>query len=53
MQHKATHLGDLAVTTQVRQLRGFVSAPAGTDLSQLLEALKENNIQILDQGKRI
>jgi nucleoside 2-deoxyribosyltransferase len=51
MQHNATHLGDLAVTTQVKQLRGFVSAPAGTDLSQLLEALKENNIHILDPAR--
>ncbi|HEY9601402.1 MAG TPA: nucleoside 2-deoxyribosyltransferase, partial [Allocoleopsis sp.] len=39
------------MTTQVRQLRGFVSAPAGTDLSQLLEALKENNIHILDPAR--
>lgn len=51
MQHNATHLGDLAVTTQVKQLRGFVSAPAGTDLSQLLEALEENNIHILDPAR--
>ncbi len=51
MQPDATHLEDLAVTTQVRQLRGFVSAPAGTDLSQLLEALEENNIHILDPAK--
>lgn len=36
------------LTTQTRQVRCFVSAPAGTDLSQLLEALKENDIQVLD-----
>lgn len=36
------------MTTQVKQLRGFVSAPAGTDLSQLLEALEEHNIHLLD-----
>lgn len=39
------------MTTQVRQLRGFLSAPAGTDLTQLLDALKENNIHILDPAK--
>jgi hypothetical protein len=39
------------VTTQIRQLRCFVSAPAGTDLSQLLEALKENDIQVLDPAR--
>lgn len=39
------------MTTQIRQLRCFVSAPAGTDLSQLLEALKENNIHILDPAR--
>lgn len=47
----ATHQGDSAVTTQVRQLSGFVSAPAGTDLSQVIEALEENNIHILDPAK--
>jgi hypothetical protein len=45
------HLGELAVTTQVKQLSSFISAPAGTDLSQLLEVLTENHIQILDPAK--
>ena len=44
-------LEDSAMQTQVRQLRGFVSAPAGTDLSQLLKTLKENNIHILDPAR--
>jgi hypothetical protein len=39
------------VTTQVKQLSSFVSAPAGTDISQLLEILKENHIQILDPAQ--
>ncbi|NET37807.1 MAG: nucleotide-binding protein [Cyanothece sp. SIO1E1] len=39
------------VTTKVRQLQGFVSAPAGTDLSQLIEVLEENNIHILDPAR--
>jgi hypothetical protein len=43
--------GELAVTTQVKQLSSFISAPAGTDLSQLLEVLTENHIQILDPAK--
>jgi nucleoside 2-deoxyribosyltransferase len=45
------HLGELAMTTQVKQLSSFISAPAGTDLSQLLEVLTENHIQILDPAK--
>lgn len=36
------------MTTQVGQLNVFISSPAGTDLSQLLEALAENNIHALD-----
>jgi Nucleoside 2-deoxyribosyltransferase len=39
------------VTTQVKQISSFVSAPAGTDISQLLEILKENHIKILDPAQ--
>lgn len=39
------------VLTQTRQLRCFVSAPAGTDLSGLLEALQENDIHLLDPNQ--
>lgn len=37
--------------TQTRQLRCFLSAPAGTDLSGLLEALQENDIHLLDPAR--
>jgi hypothetical protein len=50
-QSNTTHPGDVTVTTQTRQLRCFVSAPAGTDLSQLLEVLQENDIHVLDPAK--
>jgi hypothetical protein len=36
------------VQTQAKQLKCFVSAPAGTDLSGLLEVLQENDICVLD-----
>jgi len=36
------------MVTQTKQLKGFVSAPPGTDLSILLEVLEKNNINILD-----
>lgn len=38
----------ITVITQTPQLKSFVSAPAGTDLSELLKTLDENNIHILD-----
>ena len=38
----------ITVITQTPQLKSFVSAPAGTDLSELLKTLDENNIRILD-----
>lgn len=37
--------------TKVKQLNGFVSAPAGTDLSQIVESLEENNIHVLDPSE--
>ncbi len=37
--------------TQTRQLRCFLSVPAGTDLSGLLEALQENDIHLLDPAR--
>ena len=39
---------NITVITQTPQLKSFVSAPAGTDLSELLKTLDENNIRILD-----
>lgn len=43
--------GDLMAPTQTKQLTCFLSAPAGTDFSGLLEALQENNIHLLDPAK--
>ncbi|BAZ09705.1 hypothetical protein NIES4071_15150 [Calothrix sp. NIES-4071] len=37
--------------TQTKQLRCFLSAPAGTDFSGLLEVLKENDIHLLDPAR--
>jgi hypothetical protein len=34
--------------TRVKPLRGFLSAPAGTDLSPLIDALEANNIHLID-----
>jgi hypothetical protein len=36
---------------KAKQLNGFVSAPAGTNLAEILAALRENNIHILDLAK--
>lgn len=43
--------GIFMVSTQTKQLRCFISAPAGTDLSGLLEALQENDIYVLDPAR--
>ncbi len=42
---------DLMAPNQTKQLTCFLSVPAGTDLSGLLEALQENNIHLLDPSR--
>lgn len=37
--------------TQTKSLQCFISAPGGTDLSQLLQVLREHDIRVLDPDK--